>query len=537
MTNEITINASDIEFAAVLVAIFGPDEALEILQEAYDANYGFRGKMEDVRRAVKGSQASSTLKEVALKAHLFGAYKAHVFHTALAATIAAIESGAAEEHLLAEHEAQQGWGSTIVPPAMPETANPIADKAEVEKWIYATLNPWWEGLDELVQRQAPKQLRQLQEEARALVNERLLIWFVLEMRNVSSFEEAKAFLTEVRYKVPEEIRNEGLKVCPFGWELVADESLYLFLPPAMPDPSTQLASRLPLLALAKWAMGGSVKLPWLARELGKRFPMKENQVVPLEGYLIHPNGSVTEGSRYLSGPFLGQIVSSVPSPDGWFDVKGLRWLDGKIFHAMERLKKVQRGKVDLSNVIGGFGHHPKLGYPRLIFQLGAGSGRAGFEMPVWRPIQGEGWLAQQLEDIQLLQGAGIPVPADAYWMNVQVGKTKAGNPRLEPVFAGKEAVSAVLFYGSGSAMSQGRHGWTPSRSRAQKGTEQNGARVLWSGFASSRGGGVNSSADLVWLPEGSSVALSGGESITFDGTEVKVIPGGSLSPEDDPSRN
>ncbi|MBI1908271.1 hypothetical protein HYS28_02550, partial [Candidatus Uhrbacteria bacterium] len=180
--------------------------------------------------------------------------------------------------------------------------------------------------------------------------------------------------------------------------------------------------------------------------------------------------------------------------------------------------------------------HAEKGYPRFYFSVSAGRRYNTFDLPVWRPMQGDGWLVQRLDDIRTLRQHGVSVPESAYWMDVQIGITQKGAPRLEPMRQGQKAIPAILTKRGEGAMSQGKWGWSNQVHSAVEKSEQGGSKIVWSTYVSSSGGGVHRTFDLLLIAQGGSIGMSNGTAITFNGREIVKVAGGALPTQNDPSR-
>lgn len=256
-------------------------------------------------------------------------------------------------------------------------------------------------------------------------------------------------------------------------------------------------------------------------------------------FAVYSDGTVVR--LYSSTIFAVGTWPTMPDPKGWWhrtegSEKGT-WCSPRVYQAVRRLETARRGAVLITpEVVSRYGRHPEKGYPRFYFEVGAGRRRSSIDIPVWRPQNGEGWLAERLDDIKLVAVHHLPISEAAYWMDVTIGMTQRGNPRLEPNRAGQTATPAILVFTSESAMSNGKWGWSGETHSAVKGSEKGGSKILWSTFVSSSGGGVHRTADLLWITRGGSIAMDSGQAVTFDGEKVIKVAGGGVDPKDDPSR-
>ena len=341
----------------------------------------------------------------------------------------------------------------------------------------------------------------------------------------------------------------------WGWALYAstgEEIFGFYTPPEVP-PTPEAVALLEDLTIFKYASadGNFSRADVLRGEVVRRFPLQPGQVALVDGgrdrenypirYAISPDGEAQRARSSTTFPPASGTYPTTPDPKGWwnrlsgFDV-GV-WCGPAVYQALQRLERANRGAVLITpEVMGKFGRHAERGYPRFYFEVGAGRRRSSFDLPVWRPGQGEGWLAERLDDIKLLVEHKLPVPENAYWMDVQIGVTTAGNPRLEPVRHGQVATPAICLFTSEGAMSQGKWGWSGKTHSAVSGSEKGGSKILWSTFVSSAGGGVHRTADLLWITRDGSVALTSGQAVTFDGEKIVKVAGGGLDQADDPTR-
>ena len=326
-----------------------------------------------------------------------------------------------------------------------------------------------------------------------------------------------------------------------GWDMRGSTSFYPPTLPPTPSDGEQLGNGWLLKKVSR-----DEKTP-LRAEVCRRWPLSPNQanLVEVESgeettrYAVYPDGEVGRLYSDTVFPPAPGVYPTEPSPNGWWNRKkdgdGL-WCDHAVYQALRRLERVTKGAVLITpEVASHYSRHPQKGYPRFYFEVSAGRRSSSFDLPVWRP-QGEGWLAERLDDIHLVKWHHVAVPEAAYWMDVQLGKTAKGNPRLEPVHPGQKATPAILLFTSEGAMSQGKWGWSGETHSATKGSEKGGSKILWSTFVSSAGGGVHRTADLLWVAKNGSVGLDNGVAITFDGREIVKVAGGGLNPADDPTR-
>ena len=294
-----------------------------------------------------------------------------------------------------------------------------------------------------------------------------------------------------------------------------------------------------------WKVSESRETSVLRSEVSRRYPLSPTQVQLISSkdsrtgwYIVYHNGHVEK--PYSRLPERPGVYSTEPNPDGWWNQNSPdigAWCPPVVFQALERLEKADKGAVFISpEVVFEYGRHPERGYPRFYFKVSAGRRWESFNLPVWRPDQGEGWIAQRLDDIKLLSWYWLTVPEAAYWMNVRISKTPKGNLRLEPVRPEQRAVPATLIKRGESATRKGKWGWSNQVHSAKSGSEKGGSAILWSTFVSSAGGGVYQTFDLLWVTKDGSVGIDNGVAITFDGEKIANVAGGALPLEDDPTR-
>lgn len=123
-------------------------------------------------------------------------------------------------------------------------------------------------------------------------------------------------------------------------------------------------------------------------------------------------------------------------------------------------------------------------------------------------------IARRLDAVATLRAAGLDVPPAALWLDVDLGSTAAGRPKL---VTARRATRAALVSVGATAMSQGRHGWMGSTAGASAAARGGDSEVLSSMHATSRGGGLSSARSVLWLVEGAAPVQTGdGSGLVFD---------------------
>jgi len=252
----------------------------------------------------------------------------------------------------------------------------------------------------------------------------------------------------------------------------------------------------------------------ITAEARKRFPHGPGQVFVLlgageDGRPAAVKDGIAQRVEYnAAAPPKSGAYPAAPAANGWWGPKG--WCGPELFRVVEALRAAKPGAVFIG-VDGKFCRHPQKAYGRFLWEIRAGGGRDSFELPVDETI------ARRLDAVATLRAAGLDVPAAALWLDVDLGSTAAGRPKL---VTARRAKRAALVSVGATAMSQGRHGWTGSTAGASAAARGGDSKVLSSMHATSRGGGLSSARSVLWLVEGDSpIQAADGSGLIFDEVE------------------
>ena len=183
------------------------------------------------------------------------------------------------------------------------------------------------------------------------------------------------------------------------------------------------------------------------------------------------------------------------------------------YNAMERLQNLKKGCVYVHPTVAScFGRHPIHDYARLVFRIKARGRNKSFDLPIHDKALN---IIQRFNDIWLLNGAGLSVPNEAYWLDISFGQTLVGNPRIDYIFG------ALVFVTGGDARKQ--WGMATGFSSAIEESLTKGAKLFWSETIKSNQGEVLASGDLIFLPRHGSIAFYSGEILTFDGQYIRSM--------------
>jgi len=550
-----SFDAGDLALAVALVKALGEKEALAVVDGELGAPYGRARRQNGVREPALNAiarlpeRAAAPLREVFASATALTTGNAGTCNTRLSETQEAIASGAASAMVRAEGEAVKAVSTgALVAPAVPESSDPEADLAAFEGWKTQYTN-WWMGLSEIQRRVLPRKHQnnpqyngELFQKVSGHLNARVLAVRVEKFAAViavcATYEEALAAVEPEMYTSGV---REAMSSSKWAWEWFGVGN-YSKQNPTRPLEDGE-PERMSLNAVVKLAAEQMLPLNALSAiraEALRRCPCNAGEVCVTDSgmWLVHSDGRTeSHYSEMAPAEKRGMSLPTIPGNGGWFHLPEKKWLGPEVAKAYFLVKSHRSGAVLITDeVISSYGRHPEKNYPRFYFQVGAGSGRASFDIPVWRPMQGEGHLVEFLDAIALLRQHRVNIPATAYWLDIKLGQTKAGNPRLDPVHTGESAMSAAFYTSRTGAMSHGRHGWDGGAVGADETRAVGNARVLWDKYVSSRGGGLNAERMVVWLPKGSVLPLSNGKGLTFDGEKVAEVAGAGLATEDDPSR-
>lgn len=280
------------------------------------------------------------------------------------------------------------------------------------------------------------------------------------------------------------------------------------MPPASAALSPEDAASLP----DSYVLGAlDIETAAITAEARKRFPHGPGQVFVLlgageDGRPVVIRDGITQRVEYnAAAPPKSGACPAEPAPGGWWGPKG--WCGPELFRVVEALRAAKPGAVFIG-VDSKFCRHPQKAYGRFLWEIKAGGGRDSFELPVDETI------ARRLDAVATLRAAGLDVPPAALWLDVDLGSTAAGRPKL---VTARRATRAALVSVGATAMSQGRHGWMGSTAGASAAARGGDSEVLSSMHATSRGGGLSSARSVLWLVEGAAPVQTGdGSGLVFD---------------------
>lgn len=510
---------------------YGFGRAQSAIQQAIDrANNPARLDVEDLRAAEESI------------GYVMATSRARDFDTAVWATYAA----------LAAVTGVQKTPDYPPMPAQPLSDNPTADLEAFPAWQVAYTS-WWAGLTEVQQRRVPEKARPEQSDffssREQAIRARAAAIRAAEL--AAAFDAAETYEAAIA-GLPDFVHGDvlaGLLMSSkWAWEWAGRH-------PNSDRPMVVLCaegavrlSDVALIGLAERPTPIEMAVPVITAEVQRRWPCPVGTMMVLvvneRRHVVSPEGAIVESHYDAREAPVGRPLPTTSHPEGWLEVppavndgwhrhggpSNARWIGAEAYAAQQLLAAHKPGVVFLG-VTGAYGRHPELGYPRFLFELRAGSGRRSFDIPIWRPREGDGWLVAHFEAISCLTRYQLPVPEGACWLNVKLGQTAKGNPRLEPATPA-EAAPAKLVAISGRQMSRGRHAPDGSTVGADAARATGGARVLWDGYVSSHGGGLAASCVVAWIPEGGILPLDDGSGVSFEGRGAGI----GLAPEDDPSR-
>jgi len=509
-----------------------------------------------------------------LRADLFSLYRGKGYPTFCgnANTVSEVITSGAYDAWLDHERDEASEAETLVIPQSIEGENIDLYRQRLDDWSADKPGALLKriGFDQLVRREQERR-----EQAKMQAADELKSQAVRELTAglAGSFQSAIEFLKEwsknmkllyeqglVSSSTREELAQAAIMRSPWPWSLYLEwkklpyevtTGVSIYYAPTNP-PTASDGGNISDDSLIRQLTGHSGSRSPLVAEAVRRWPVASDEVrLVSKGdsslVAVYPDGKVEEVSPYHAPAGLAReqalpgpgTYSAKPTPEGWWNrlERGGVWCPPDVYYALNRLEAADKGSVFITpDVVSDYGRHPERGYPRFYYKVSAGRRWSSFDLPVWRPREGEGWIVQRLDDILLLSQYGVVVPEAAYWMDVQLGQTAKGNPRLEPVRLDQEVVSAILTKRGEGAKSQGRWGWSAETHSACKGTEKSGSRIVWSTFVSSAGGGVHRTFDLLWITQSGSIGLDNGVAVTFDGEKIVNVAGGALLPEADPTR-
>ena len=545
-----TFNPHVIEAAQGIVNLLSVSGSVQALEAELSAPYGYGRSISAIQGRIDAAKNPAKLEDDDLRVardsagYLLGCGRARDFNSRITEIFAAIDSGIISVKKTVAFE---------VAPEAPSTGDPVADQDAFPTWK-ENYSRWWQKLTEVQRSRAgvDSPNSSFFEEKQREISQRIIQQEVAEIRR--KYDECASFEEAMNVFKKEEGRNwslatEAMFHSKFAWEVCGIWSSTNNKPkePLADNVAVKLSSSaLANLAAKESLIHGAVHV--VRAEARRRWPSEDGCVVVMlnDNQFVRSDGGVVSGNPEFGVPedLRGKSVSIRPNKDGWLELYAEmkwatpRWLSGKVFDALVLLTGRSAGSVFLMpDFFNQYSRHPEKGYPRFFFEVKAGSGKASLEIPVWRPSsQAEGWLADHLDAMQIVRKAELEIPSSAFWLNVKIGQTKKGSPRLEPV-SKDQAQSAALYTMVSSAHSHGRHGWSGDVVGTKKELLAPEVNVLWDRWTSSSGGGVNAQRIVAWIPKGSILPLDNGKGIVFNGEEILEVVGAGLSPEDDPTRD
>ena len=557
-----------LESGVLFLEAFGPKRAPKVLEKELPSGrgYGYGRAMEAIRSqfeaVIKGPRTDAdTLRERINALAMMRARKARDFDEAIEIAHEVVMCGAAARSLKERQSAVAALTTgALAPPAMPKWSDeaPLdnyARQTAVDEW-YRLMDEWYRALQPAQQRAYGKEPWKLRDECRMSLDDaarQCVEWrLVAALSAFRNGGDASAFIADINCL---EGLQAGVDVSaallrePRSWQLLGQEIRcypHRVAPEYLQCVPTQDALRgLSLTDLVTLRMKCREDFrPVIQAEVERALPLFEETQVYFENGVVFSAGAA-QMYRVKDGPANSGAYPTEPAMDGWFilgqqryrdELPEARWVPEDLAQLVMSLPTEQDGGTCLlsKEVVSAFSRHETHGYPRLNWTVSAGSNRRWFELPIQRGQNFEGPLVERIEALKDLLDAGLEafVPAAAWWVDAFIGTTQRGAPRLA---MGPTANVGTLIARTGWQQSRGRHAPEGSTIEAKK-DHPFGARVLWSGFASSSGGGVSSSCLIAWIPEKGTLVLDTGVGLKFeDGVLVEVV-GAGLDPADDPTR-
>ncbi|MBI2623106.1 MAG: hypothetical protein HYW65_00830 [Candidatus Liptonbacteria bacterium] len=559
----------EVEAGAILIALLGK-RAMQIVEAQLPTtrNCGYQGAQYEIRKAVERVTANrpvgetESLTERMNSSCIFQTHRAGNFDDIIEGVHEALRSGASEKLLAKEQQAQQQTQSgSLAVPSEPqltddEVSSPDVRRVKLAEYEQA-FTTWRNG-------RTPVELKSLKNpdwnhirhdlerkwEARAGEIRARLVSEVI----VKGQENLEGFVSglETLYRLPEggyEAASEAFKRSPRSWEVMA-RKLTLPMHARVQDievaPPSEWVSSLQLPAARRMANEKTRFQQVFREQIQLLIPtLKENEV-----FFSKPEGNavlfLADGTEKGVDTYTGKLPekegvhASIPGPNGWFELDpesgySAKWRGPAIWKSLQVVRAARRGTTFIEPAVAGrFSPHPAKDYPRLYWEIGAGAGRASFELPIQR-WPGNTELSDRLAAIAALQkeGLGKLIPDNAFWMDCAVGKTKNGNPRLD---AGACNPAAAIVEVAGRSIGKGRHGRDGATITARETGFEGGTQVLWNRTVFSHGGGAAASCVVAFILEGESVPLSDGTALSFNGSAVERVAGGGLAPGEDPTQ-
>jgi len=199
-------------------------------------------------------------------------------------------------------------------------------------------------------------------------------------------------------------------------------------------------------------------------------------------------------------------VSTVPSVDGW--IHGEYLIPGKCFVPLQRLRSAKRGNLSVQHVIELYGRHETERWSRFLTDAWGNKLVIG--------VHDE--LSQHCDDLALFAGlyARDLIPDDAWWLHATAMRTEKGM-RIVP--SGMAAKTALICM-TGGTSSHGRHGVSGANVAPHA---QNKALAV-SKFGASGGGGQTRSRLVAAVGE-HPLLLDDGSGYRLDGDTLVYVPG------------
>jgi hypothetical protein len=275
----------------------------------------------------------------------------------------------------------------------------------------------------------------------------------------------------------------------------------------------------PLAAVAVWErLSSEVLDTYCRREMPEAIVHRASQLLPGQGWstahapdtqpqVVLPNGTVVWADFGAGVP--DGLVSTVESPAGWWDStpRHSGWRPTQVYTALQHLRAVPRGTLDVRRVIGTYGRHDTERWPRLR--------EVAWKTPLIVGIDDE--LGERFDVL-----ASVPahlVPEHAWWIPGSCRATAKNGLRLTHVPAPDRSVLVLL---EGGTMSHGRHG-TSGANVAPHASNQAPCASVCGG---SRGGGQSRSVLIGCVAAGRPLLLADGSGyeLTADGG-LYYVPG------------
>lgn len=199
----------------------------------------------------------------------------------------------------------------------------------------------------------------------------------------------------------------------------------------------------------------------------------------------------------------GAILPCAPSPEGWLSSKGGCWATPRDYAALSRvLARAERpGNLDVSRVLPLYGRHAERGFPRLATKA----------WKTWVTVGVADSLGTIFDDLVVADRLEV-LPPDCFRIHGSARPTSTGGWRIE---AGNAPTPTVLLEVRGGEHSMGRHGW-----KGDSWSPKTGTRALHvSASGGSHGGGMRATVILAAITADTPLLLN-------EGPGFRVLPGG-----------